>query len=230
MGEFAIKPITQAIAWLVTAILIYLNIKMVSEQAIDYFNNPSAQWVWKLLIIAAGLIFAGLLLTAFFYPLIKNKLRSTPFHMHPDAATLQQLVMPVYNKIAVALEFSDNDGKLLSHAIAQGHQRSSYFLIHIVESASAKILGRETADIETLKDQERLDFYIQQLQEKGFEASGQLGFRDRAKEIARLVKDSKADILVIGAHGHSGIKDWIYGETINAVRHELKIPVLVVNV
>ena len=31
-------------------------------------------------------------------------------------------------------------------------------------------------------------------------------------------------MLVVGAHGHTGLKDFIYGETINAVRHELKIP------
>ena len=37
-------------------------------------------------------------------------------------------------------------------------------------------------------------------------------------------------MLVIGAHGHSGIKDLLYGQTIDSVRHELKIPVLVVNV
>jgi manganese transport protein len=36
-------------------------------------------------------------------------------------------------------------------------------------------------------------------------------------------------MLVIGAHGHSGIKDLLYGQTVGAVRHELKIPVLVVN-
>ena len=39
----------------------------------------------------------------------------------------------------------------------------------------------------------------------------------------------KADMLVIGAHGHTGLKDFIYGETVNTVRHELKIPVLIVN-
>jgi len=36
-------------------------------------------------------------------------------------------------------------------------------------------------------------------------------------------------MLVIGAHRHSGIKDLIYGETVNTVRHELAIPVLIVN-
>jgi manganese transport protein len=87
----------------------------------------------------------------------------------------------------------------------------------------------ETDDYETQKDKERLDFFVNQLKEKGFEAEGVLGYRHRAKEIVRIVKDEKADMLVAGAHGHTGIKDIIYGETINTVRHELKIPVLVVN-
>ena len=43
------------------------------------------------------------------------------------------------------------------------------------------------------------------------------------------LKQQEADMLVIGSHGHSGLKDFIYGETVNAVRHELKVPVLVVS-
>ena len=102
-------------------------------------------------------------------------------------------------------------------------------LIHVVESASAKILGGETADFETEKDAEKLQSYVAKLQEHGYQATAVLGFRNRTKEIIRLVKESGADMLVIGAHGHSGVKDWIYGATINAVRHGLKIPVLIVH-
>ena len=32
----------------------------------------------------------------------------------------------------------------------------------------------------------------------------------------------------MGAHGHRGVKDLIFGNTINAVRHEIAAPVLVV--
>ena len=71
---------------------------------------------------------------------------------------------------------------------------------------------------------------MQQLQDKGHQAKGLLGFNERAKEIARIARESGAEMLVIGAHGHSGIRDIIYGQTVDAVRHELKIPVLVVNV
>jgi len=91
-------------------------------------------------------------------------------------------------------------------------------------------MENETDDLETRKDMERLTAYMEQLKEKNITAIGLLGFNDRAKEIVRLVKESEADMLVIGAHGHSGIKDLLYGQTIGSVRHELKIPVLVVHV
>ena len=64
----------------------------------------------------------------------------------------------------------------------------------------------------------------------GYAANGILGFNHRAKEIVRIIKENDVDMLVIGAHGHAGIKDWFYGQTIDSVRHELKIPVLVVHV
>ena len=75
---------------------------------------------------------------------------------------------------------------------------------------------------------ERLAFFVDQLKERGFEAEGKLGFSNRAKEIVKFVKESEADMLVVGAHGHTGVKDLIYGETVNTVRHELKIPILMV--
>ncbi len=74
-----------------------------------------------------------------------------------------------------------------------------------------------------------MEFYVQSLKEKGLEANGIIGFRNRTKEIIKIVKEQKADMLVVGAHGHTGIKDLFYGQTVNTVRHELKIPVLVVH-
>ena len=69
-----------------------------------------------------------------------------------------------------------------------------------------------------------------QLKARGFTAEGFLGYKNRPKEIVRITKSVNADMLVMGAHGHSGLQDFIYGETVNTVRHELKIPVLIVNV
>jgi len=149
--------------------------------------------------------------------------------MHPDAGDIGDHPIPVFEKIAVALDFSENDKKLIAYAMGQGKPRTTYLFIHIVESASAKLLGHESDDFETRKDNEQMQFYIDNLRQRGFEAEGVIGFKNRAKEIIKIVKEKNADMLVVGAHGHTGLKDIIYGQTVNTVRHELKIPVLVVN-
>jgi manganese transport protein len=149
--------------------------------------------------------------------------------IHAEPGSIEAVAVPSYNKIAIAIDFSSNDPKLIAHAIGQANPKTSFVLIHVVESVSASVYGKESDDLETRKDQEELNNYVSQLIAKGFDAEGKLGFKNRSKEIVRIVKESNADMLVIGAHGHSGLKDIIYGETTNAVRHELSIPVLVVN-
>lgn len=228
MGDFVIKPATKILAWLITSVLVYLNMRMVTGQAADYFIT-SNNLIWKAVIILSGLLFVALLVISFVYPLMRKKLPDISVQLHPEASSLKQIDMPVYNKIAVALEFSEKDEKLLSYALGQANKNSSFVLIHVVESVPAKILEKESDDLETRNDQEHIDFYTRRLQQMGYEATGALGFNRRSKEIVRIVKETKADMLVIGAHGHSGIKDWFYGQTIDSVRHELKIPVLIVN-
>jgi manganese transport protein len=229
MGAFAIKPIVKIAAWLIASVLVYLNIKMVISQTAGFFDE-SGSIFWKSIIIAGGIFFLGLLVYITFFPLFARRKANSSIEMHPEPTGLQQLQTPSYTKIAVALEFGEHDSQLIAHAIGQGSNDSEYLLIHVVESPSAHMLGLESDDFETRTDEQRLHFYIQQLQERGFKASGHLGFRNRSKEIARLVTDQQADLLVIGAHRHRGLKDWLYGETINSVRHEINIPVLVVNV
>lgn len=228
MGEFAIKPYIQVIAWIVTGTLVYLNISMVVKQAQPYFATPD-HVMGKIMIIVSGAAFIGFLGYIIFNPLFNKKPKTTSIHMHPDKEGLQQLAIPTYKKIAVALDFGEHDDHLLAHAIGQGQGNAEFLLIHVVESASARLLGKESDDYETRNDEARLQLYVTQLKEQGLTATSHLGFRNRAGEIIRIIKESQADMLVIGAHRHSGIKDWLYGETINSVRHELNIPILVVN-
>jgi manganese transport protein len=228
MGVFAISTTTKIFAWLVASALVYLNIKMVGEQAVDFFSTSNSL-LWKSIIIIAVILFIALLIYSVIFPLLNKKEKSVSIQMHPDIVGLKDLDVPVYSKIAVALDFSENDAKLLASAIGQAKKDTQFLLIHVVESASAVLHGQETADYETQKDKEQLEFFVSQLNERGFDAIGELGFRNRVKEIVRIVKANEADMLVIGAHGHTVIKDFIYGETVNAVRHELKIPVLVIN-
>jgi manganese transport protein len=226
MGEFTIKPIVKVAAWLIAAILIYLNIRMVGNEAASFFNS-SDSLIWKAVIIVGGLGFLVLLMYTIIYPLFYKRPPAS-IQVHAEITGLKNLVIPSYHKIAVALDFSENDPGILAAAIGQNMKDAEILLIHVVESASAKLLGAESDDFESRQDMVNMELYVRDLKEKGYNVYSKIGYRHRTKEIVRIVKEEKADMLVIGAHGHSGIKDFIYGETINAVRHGLKIPVLVV--
>jgi manganese transport protein len=108
-----------------------------------------------------------------------------------------------------------------------GNINTEYILIHIVESAQARLMEDEAQDYETLKDKEHLHEYVKFMTEKNYQASGVLGFKNRTKEIARIVKENNCDLLVLGSHGHKTIKDFIFGETINTLRHMVDIPVFI---
>jgi manganese transport protein len=226
MGKFVINPITKVLAWAIAAVLVFLNLKMLINGVMPFFGEE-ALWP-KVAIVAAGIFFGGILLYIILHPFIVKKIKPTSILVHDENILLETIQKPSFDKIAIALDFSVHDSKILGYAIGQGHTGTSYLLLHIVESAGAKLLGKETDDYETRKDMERLDDYVQQLKRQGYNAEGEIGFRSRVKEIVRIVKENNADMLVIGAHGHTGLKDFIYGATVNAVRHELKIPVLVV--
>lgn len=228
MGVYAIKPVVQMLAWIITAVLVYLNVRMVSEQA-GSFLAADGNTGWKILIIVAAVVFAALMLFALLYPILNKKHRDVPLQVHRESAVVPPAILSDYQRIAVALDFSTRDQQLLANAIRQSSANTEILLIHIVESASAKIYGQDADDLETRKDQEKLDQYVALLHEQGYKSRSVLGFRNRNRAIPKLVTEMGADLLIIGAHGHSGVKDWIYGATIDSVRHQLKIPVLIVN-
>jgi manganese transport protein len=226
MGKFVINAPTRFFAWLIAIALVYLNFKMLVSQAMPIFegNNIFEQT----LIITSGLFFSGLLLYIIAEPVIKKSRFLASIQIHPQMQNIT-FDIPEYHKIAVALDFSENDKKLISYAIGQGNPSTEYILVHVVESVSARLWGSQSYDYETRKDQKQIDHYVNQLVQKGFKAIGLLGFKNPAKEIVRLVKESGADMLIVGVHGHRGVKDLIYGQTVNTVRHQLKIPVLMVS-
>jgi len=228
MGEFALKPMTKLLSWIVAIVLLYLNAKMVLEQCMLVFDQQGLL-IWKILIILAALAFVWLFLTMTFLPILQKQHRKNNIRLHSEVPSLQNLTISNTQKIAIALDFSLNDEKLIAHAIKQGHREATYILLHIVESVSAKFLGEESDDDETRKDIQRLENFAHQLNALGYKVETHIGYRSRIKEIVRIVDLSQAEMRVMGAHRHSGIKDYLFGETIESVRHELRIPVLIVN-
>jgi manganese transport protein len=234
MGNFAIKLPVKVLAWIVATILVFLNVKLVAEASLQVFNE-AGQPVYKIVIILGWLAFAWLFISMTLLPLIRRKKEKLTAG-ETEAISVHSMIKPLHitkveppQKIAVALDFSANDEKVIAHAIAQQHYNTTYLLLHIVETAPANYLGNASDDYETRKDKERLEQYAAQLNNMNYKTEIHLGYNSRVHEIVRIVNEEKADMLVMGSHRHSGIKDIFYGETVDQVRHKLSIPVLIVN-
>ena len=229
MGSFVIKTWVKVAAWTVACILVFLNVKLVAEEVFAVYD-AEGEWGLKILVSVLILLFLWLFVTMTFLPFFKKKREQQHAALHGEWAELDNLSVKATKKIAIALDFTKADEKLIAHALAQGNKDVSFLLLHVVESVSAKYLGDASDDDETRLDKKRIDHYCAQLRAQGYQAEAVLGYKNRVTEIIRIVKDSGADMVVMGAHRHSGWKDYLFGETIEDVRHALQIPVLIVNV
>ena len=228
MGEFAIGWPIKILSWIVATILVYLNGHLVLDFAIAFLDQSNSLLL-KILLITIILFFIGLIVFITVYPLFRKRdeKKDADFHGALIELDLSQ-DLPV-NKIAIAVDFSVADAKLIKTAVQHAHQATEFIFIHIVESATAKYLADASDDEETRKDQLRLDTYARALESKGYKVSTTLGYHHRVNEIVRIVHSSNAQLLVMGAHKHQGWKDYVFGETIESVRHKVDIPVLIVN-
>jgi len=227
MGKFALSAPIKMLAWLVAVLLIYLNVRMVFEQILGYMNQ-SGSIIGKISAIAGGAGFLILLLITWLYPVRRKTLIRKGYYLHKPQPLIPVMSIHPYHKIALALDFSEKDHAILAHAFSQGNPDTEYLLIHVVESVSARILGKQSYDQESQQDQQQLAAYVRMFEEKNLKAKGILAYHRRGREIVRIVNEEHADLLIMGGHGHRGIKDLIYGETVNYVRHHVHIPVLIV--
>ena len=229
MGEFAIGLWMKIAAWCIAGILVFLNVRLVLQEILAVYDEPGHLF-WKFLIPVVALLFVWLFIMMTFLPLIKKQMRKETSKMHSPVPELNNLHVPDIKRIAVALDFSVNDEKLIAYALHQGKKDTDYILVHVVETAPSRLLGEATDDEETRNDRQRLELYAATLQQQGYTVTAALGYNNRTREIVRLVKETQAYMLIMGAHRHKGLKDYVFGETIETVRHELDIPVLIVNV
>lgn len=229
MGEFVIGWKIKLLSWIVAAILVYLNVSLVLDFVTDFFIN-SSNISLKIILLLALIGFVFLLFYIILYPIVLNR-----HHLKVEEGFHGELIeldwtqdLPV-NKIAIAVDFSVSDARLIKTAVQHAHQATEFIFIHVVESATAKYLKEASDDNETRKDQQRLGLYAESLIAKGYQVSTHLGYGNRVQEIVNIVSQNNAQLLVMGGHRHQGWKDYIFGETIESVRHKVTIPVLIVN-
>jgi universal stress protein A len=140
----------------------------------------------------------------------------------------------MYQKIVAALDFSENNDKVLGSALKlANNDASKLHLIHIVqpitEGYALKVYSENFLAIE----EEALESATEQLAKIAETAnipSDQIRtiVGDKAGEIRKLAEEIDAEAIVIGSHGFSG-KKRILGATANKLLHGAKCDILTVH-
>jgi manganese transport protein len=229
MGAFKIKVPVRVLAWIVAVIIVVLNVKLILEELGKFYAYlGEGQLLIKMLVVVAVGFCAVLLLYVSIEPFISRSRKEKAFVPHGKAIELTGIERRAYRHIALTIDFSKHDESTIQHALSLGGKEATYLLIHVVESAGAIRMKEEIQDQETAYDRQNLEKYKSELEALGYYADVELGFGKSASVITTIINRRNIDLLVMGAHGHKGLKDLLFGTTVDKVRHNVHVPVLIV--
>ncbi|TAL37131.1 MAG: iron/manganese transporter [Spirochaetes bacterium] len=227
MGVFANKLHIAILAWIVAGIIIALNIRLVAETISAAIESaPLPLWVFTILFAASV---AGLLIYVILAPLVRPQ-RAWESGVIGGEHEIARKLKPLRVKhIGVALEHSPGDSDVISAAqsIARAYG-ARITLIHVVESPGAMVFGEMSESLHSRGDAAYLEGIARELESADMAVDTLLREGDPADEIRNAVGIAGLDLLVLGSHGHRGLSDVVFGETVNSVRHGTAVPVLVI--
>jgi manganese transport protein len=222
MGNFANAPWVKSLAWLTAAIIVGLNLRL-AWQTLAPFG------AWGLFIVVPILLLlTWITIEPWLPPSLRVSEQSNTAIMPSEDITNIELAN--YKSILCPLDHTELDRLAVAHASALARQHGArLLLLHVEEGVTSQVYGEaaDTAEIEagTLY----LTRIAARLIEQGLDVKVKVvhGESPRAAIVAAAA-EVQADLVIMGAHGHAGIKDLIFGSTINAVRHDVSAPVLIV--
>ncbi len=223
MGEFANRTWVKILAWSAAALILALNFWLAAIDAGPWL----AASVWRMILI--GPVIAGLvvLLGWIMFFGVRPGLKEQP----PTGADVAaNLPAPVYQSILVPLDHSDRDRAAIAHAASMARLHgATLHLLHVEEGVISQLYGALSSTAEIQAGEEYFQSIVRSLENEGIRADLTVVHgRSPKDEIVRLAEQIRPDLVVMGAHGHRGVKDLIFGNTINGVRHQVAAPVLVV--
>jgi manganese transport protein len=103
------------------------------------------------------------------------------------------------------------------------------YLLHVEEGVTSRIYGPLSSTAEVEAGEQYLERIAETLRADGIDVETAIVHSPQpGREIVRYALGIQPDLIVMGAHGHRRLKDLMYGNTINPVRHQLRIPLLIV--
>ena len=136
-----------------------------------------------------------------------------------------------YSTILVPLDHSIADREAIANALGLARLHNARMvLLHVEEGVTSQLFGSLASTAEVTEGVDYLNDVVSSLRQQHVNVDVVVRHGSSpAKEIIGAVKDIKPDLLVMASHGHRGIKDLVFGTTINNVRHHVKIPMLIVS-
>ena len=232
MGDFANKLWVSVLAWITAAVIVGLNFWLMWQAVVEWLANAGRFRPYVLpLVLPIALMLAALLLWVTMEPLLTRwgvRFGRAPITLPATAAATAEA--PVYQRILVPLDHTALDRTAIAHAAAMARMHhAKLYLLHVEEGVTSQIYGSLSSTAEVEAGRQYLDEIVASLRAEGIDVETMVTHSSNPnREIIRAAREIQPDLLVMGAHGHGGLKDLIFGTTINSVRHKLRIPLLVV--
>ena len=228
MGSFASKVWVKVLAWITSVIIIALNGKLVYDQIMEWLKGGTPMMFSILAIGIAGAI-SLFLVYIIILPMIRGE-KSWEEGKPTGASKIIEGIETHRSKhIAAALGRDDSDAAIVSRALSFAKAEGAILtLIHVSDSAPSQVYSSDVYDEHTREDEQYLLEIAEEVQSSGVAVEIALSHGDPAKELIKYAESHKVDLLVMGSHGHRLLGDLLWGETVDPVRHQVKIPVLVV--
>jgi manganese transport protein len=137
----------------------------------------------------------------------------------------------MYKKILVALENGRADETLLPHIAGLAKLLGSeLLLVHVADGWAARNFNQlSLAESEEMRaDRAYLSDMARQLEVQGIVVNTELALGNPPTEIVRTAQAHACDLIAMTSHGHKLVGDILLGSTIDKVRHNTSIPLLVV--
>jgi len=137
----------------------------------------------------------------------------------------------MYKRILVPLEHSPADQTILRHVTDLAKlSGAEVILLHVADGWAARNMEQlNLKESEEMKeDRAYLERVSEELRAAGLEVDAVLAAGDPAKEIAAAAEREKVDLIALATHGHKLLDDVLRGSTATALRHNTRIPILMV--
>ncbi len=231
MGVFANKTWVRGLAWTAAAIIVGLNLRL-AWTVIGEWVESAAEWRPLILgfVVPGALAIFLLLLWVTAQPWLRRRDPALAGGVRMPELGPAATAAPAYRLILVPLDHSARDRAALSHALPLARQhRSKLVLLHVEEGVTSRVYGPMASTMEVEEGRRYFQQVLERIRAEGLEAELQvLHSTDARQEIVRAAMALKPDLVIMGAHGHKGIEDLIFGATINGVRHGVDAPLLIV--